>query len=192
MLNLIICGAPGSGKGTQSDLIIKKYNLQHFSTGDILRKEIAEETELGKYAHEFIANGQLVPDGVIIDMIAGKIDKLNKSEISGMIFDGFPRTVAQAVALEELFEKRSLKTDVLVDLVVDEQELIDRLLLRGQTSGRTDDNLETIRKRLEVYHSQTKPVTEYYKKLGKYVSVYGMGSIHEIFVRIAVCIDWIQ
>ena len=161
MLNLIICGAPGSGKGTQSDLIIKKYNLQHFSTGDILRKEIAEETELGKYAHEFIANGQLVPDGVIIDMIAGKIDKLNKSEISGMIFDGFPRTVAQAVALEELFEKRSLKTDVLVDLVVDEQELIDRLLLRGQTSGRTDDNLESIRNRLEVYHSQTKPVTEY-------------------------------
>lgn len=192
MLNLIICGAPGSGKGTQSDLIIKKYNLQHFSTGDILRKEIAEETELGKYAHEFIANGQLVPDGVIIDMIAGKIDKLNKSEISGMIFDGFPRTVAQAVALEELFEKRSLKTDVLVDLVVDEQELIDRLLLRGQTSGRTDDNLETIRKRLEVYHSQTKPVTEYYKKLDKYVSVYGMGSINEIFGRIADAIDGIK
>ena len=192
MLNLIICGAPGSGKGTQSDLIIKKYNLQHFSTGDILRKEIAEETELGKYAHEFIANGQLVPDGVIIDMIAGKIDKLNKSEISGMIFDGFPRTVAQAVALEELFEKRGLKTDVLVDLVVDEQELIDRLLLRGQTSGRTDDNLETIRKRLEVYHSQTKPVTEYYKMLGKYVSVYGMGSINDIFGRIADAIDGIK
>ena len=192
MLNLIICGAPGSGKGTQSDLIIKKYNLQHFSTGDILRKEIAEETELGKYAHEFIANGQLVPDGVIIDMIAGKIDKLNKSEISGMIFDGFPRTVAQAVALEELFEKRGLKTDVLVDLVVDEQELIDRLLLRGQTSGRTDDNLETIRKRLEVYHSQTNPVTEYSKKLGKYVAVYGMGSINEIFGRIADAIDGIK
>ena len=192
MLNLIICGAPGSGKGTQSDLIIKKYYLPHFSTGDILRKELAVESELGKYAHEFIANGQLVPDGVIIDMIAGKIDKLNKSEISGMIFDGFPRTVAQAVALEELFEKRSLKTDVLVDLVVDEQELIDRLLLRGQTSGRTDDNLETIRKRLEVYHSQTKPVTEYYKKLGKYVSVYGMGSINEIFGRIADAIDGIK
>ena len=134
MLNLIICGAPGSGKGTQSDLIIKKYNLQHFSTGDILRKEIADETELGKYAHEFISNGQLVPDGVIIDMIAGKIDKLNKSQINGVIFDGFPRTVAQAEALEELFEKRGLKTDLLSVVAVDEEELRDRLMLRGKSS----------------------------------------------------------
>ena len=192
MLNLIICGAPGSGKGTQSDLIIKKYNLQHFSTGDILRKEIAEETELGKYAHEFIANGQLVPDGVIIDMIAGKIDKLNKSQINGVIFDGFPRTVAQAEALEELFEKRGLKTDLLIDLAVDEQELIDRLMLRGKTSGRSEDNLETIKKRLEVYHNQTKPVTEYYEKLGKYASVYGMGTIEDISARIAAAIDEIK
>lgn len=192
MLNLIICGAPGSGKGTQSDLIIKKYNLQHFSTGDILRKEIAAETELGKYAHEFISNGQLVPDGVIIDMIAGKIDKLNKSQINGVIFDGFPRTVAQAEALEELFEKRGLKTDLLIDLAVDEQELIDRLMLRGKTSGRSDDNLETIKKRLEVYHNQTKPVTEYYEKLGKYASVYGMGTIEDISARIAAAIDEIK
>ena len=192
MLNLIICGAPGSGKGTQSDLIIKKYNLQHFSTGDILRKEIADETELGKYAHEFISNGQLVPDGVIIDMIAGKIDKLNRSQINGVIFDGFPRTVAQAEALEELFEKRGLKTDLLIDLAVDEQELIDRLMLRGKTSGRSDDNLETIKKRLEVYHNQTKPVTEYYEKLGKYASVYGMGTIEDISARIAAAIDEIK
>ena len=192
MLNLIICGAPGSGKGTQSDLIIKKYNLQHFSTGDILRKEIADETELGKYAHEFISNGQLVPDGVIIDMIAGKIDKLNKSQINGVIFDGFPRTVAQAEALEELFEKRGLKTDLLIDLAEDEQELIDRLMLRGKTSGRSDDNLETIKKRLEVYHNQTKPVTEYYEKLGKYASVYGMGTIEDISARIAAAIDEIK
>ena len=192
MLNLIICGAPGSGKGTQSDLIIKKYNLQHFSTGDILRKEIADETELGKYAHEFISNGQLVPDGVIIDMIAGKIDKLNKSQINGVIFDGFPRTVAQAEALEELFEKRGLKTDLLIDLAVDEQELIDRLMLRGKTSGRSDDNLKTIKKRLEVYHNQTKPVTEYYEKLGKYASVYGMGTIEDISARIAAAIDEIK
>ncbi len=192
MLNLIICGAPGSGKGTQSDLIIKKYNLQHFSTGDILRKEIADETELGKYAHEFISNGQLVPDGVIIDMIAGKIDKLNKSQINGVIFDGFPRTVAQAEALEELFEKRGLKTDLLIDLAVDEQELIDRLMLRGKTSGRSDDNLDTIKKRLEVYHNQTKPVTEYYEKLGKYALVYGMGTIEDISARIAAAIDEIK
>lgn len=192
MLNLIICGAPGSGKGTQSDLIIKKYDLQHFSTGDILRKEIADETELGKYAHGFISNGQLVPDGVIIDMIAKKIDSLDKSQIKGMIFDGFPRTVAQAEALEELFEKRGLKTDVLIDLAVDEEELINRLLLRGKTSGRSDDNLETITKRLEVYHAQTKPVTEYYNKLGKYVSIYGMGSIDEIFSRITKAIEEIK
>lgn len=192
MLNLIICGAPGSGKGTQSDLIIKKYDLQHFSTGDILRKEIAGETELGKYAHEFIANGQLVPDEVIIDMIAKKIDSLDKSQINGMIFDGFPRTVAQSAALEELFEKRNLKTDLLIDLVVDDQELIDRLLLRGKTSGRSDDNLETITKRLEVYYAQTKPVTGYYLQLGKYKSVFGMGSIDEIFARITSAIEGIK
>ena len=192
MLNLIICGAPGSGKGTQSDLIIKKYKLQHFSTGDILRREIADETKLGKYAHEFISNGQLVPDGVIIDMIAGKIDSLDKSQINGVIFDGFPRTVAQAEALEDLFQKRGLKTDMLIDLVVDEQELIDRLLLRGKTSGRSDDNLETIRKRLEVYYNQTRPVTDYYDKLCKYSSVHGMGSIDEIFSRIAGVIDQIK
>ena len=192
MLNLIICGAPGSGKGTQSDLIIKKYNLQHFSTGDILRKEIANKTELGKYAQEFISNGQLVPDGVIIDMIAKEIDGLDKSQIKGMIFDGFPRTVAQAVALEELFEKQNLKTDLLIDLVVDDQELIDRLLFRGKTSGRSDDNLETITKRLEVYYSQTKPVTGYYENLGKYASVYGMGSIDEISARVASAIEEVK
>ncbi|MHB9055676.1 MAG: adenylate kinase [Paludibacteraceae bacterium] len=189
MLNVIICGAPGSGKGTQSDLIIKKYNLQHFSTGDILRKEIANETELGKYAQKFIEQGKLVPDGVIIDMIANKIDGLDKSQINGIIFDGFPRTVAQAEALEALLKKRGIKTDLLLDLDVEEQELIDRLLLRGQTSGRSDDNLDTIKKRLEVYHSQTKPVTEYYESLGKYVSIFGMGSVDEIFSKIVKAID---
>lgn len=192
MLNLIICGAPGSGKGTQSDLIIKKYNLKHFSTGDILRKEIAENTELGKYANSFISKGQLVPDEVVIEMIAHEIDILEKEHINGIIFDGFPRTINQAAALEELLEKRGLKTEILLDLIVDEQELIDRLLLRGKTSGRSDDNLETIKQRLMVYENQTKPVTDYYKNLGKYVGIHGMGSIDEIFGRITQAVDQVK
>ena len=161
MKNVIICGAPGSGKGTQSDLIIKKYNLKHISTGDLLRKEIADGTELGKNAQQYISAGQLVPDDVIIGIIAHKLDTLNKEEIKGIILDGFPRTLAQAEALEKMLEDRGEETEVLVDLNVDEEELINRLLIRGKTSGRSDDNLETIQKRLNVYHSQTKPVSEY-------------------------------
>jgi len=189
MINLIICGAPGSGKGTQSNLIIKKYNLQHFSTGDILRKEITDETELGIFAQEFMNNGHLVPDEVIIDMIAHKMDSLNKEKHNGIIFDGFPRTLAQAEELENLMKSRALKTDLLIDLVVDEKELIDRLLLRGKTSGRSDDNHETIQKRLEVYYNQTKPVSNYYKQLGKYEAVDGMGTVEEIFSKISKAID---
>ncbi len=189
MINLIICGAPGSGKGTQSNLIIEKYKLQHFSTGDILRKEISDETELGKFAKEFMNKGHLVPDEVIIDMIAHKIDSLDKKTLKGIIFDGFPRTLAQAEELENLMGSRGLKTDLLIDLVVDEKELIERLLLRGIIAGRSDDNLETIQKRLEVYYNQTKPVADYYKRLGKYEAVNGMGTVEEIFSRISKAID---
>ncbi len=189
MLNLIIYGAPGSGKGTQSDLIIKKYNLNHFSTGDILRKEIVDNTELGQYANSFISKGQLVPDDVVIGMIANKIDSLDKDKNNGIIFDGFPRTVNQAVALEEMLKVRNLKTDLLIELIVEEEELINRLLLRGQISGRSDDNLETIKARLDVYENQTKPVTAYYEKLGKYKGVQGTGSIEEIFERITQVIE---
>lgn len=188
MLNIIICGAPGSGKGTQSNLLIEKYNLQHISTGDLLRKEIADGTELGKYASTFISSGKLVPDETIIEMIAHKLENLDKDTM-GIALDGFPRTIAQAEALEDLFKMRGDKTDILLDLQVDEQELIDRLLLRGKTSGRSDDNLETVRKRLEVYNNQTKPVTDFYQNLGKYVGVHGMGTINEIFGRIVHAVD---
>ncbi|MFV0472063.1 MAG: adenylate kinase [Paludibacteraceae bacterium] len=189
MKNIIICGAPGSGKGTQSELIIKKYNLKHISTGDLLRKEIADETDLGKDAHKYIRIGQLVPDELITGMIAHKLDSLDKNEVNGIILDGFPRTLAQAEALESMLQERGEKTDVLVDLEVEEEELINRLLFRGKTSGRSDDNLETIQKRLQVYHAQTKPVSEFYKSKGKYASIYGMGSVEEIFERIANILD---
>ena len=163
MINIIICGAPGCGKGTQSNLIVKKYNLTHISTGDLLRKEISDKTELGTVAHQYISQGQLVPDEMIIEMLANKIDTLNHSQTNGIILDGFPRTLPQAEALEFLFQIRGTQTDILLDLQVDEGELITRLLLRGETSGRSDDNMETIKKRLDVYYLQTKPVSEYYK-----------------------------
>ena len=188
-INIIICGAPGSGKGTQSNLIVKKYNLQHISTGDLLRKEIADGTEIEKEAHLLISNGLLVPDEMMIKLLAKEIDKMQNAYNQGIILDGFPRTVPQAETLEKLFAERGTQTDILLDLHVDEQELINRLLMRGKTSGRSDDNLETIQKRLDVYRKQTKPVTDFYKKNGKYVAVCGIGSRDEIFGRISRAID---
>jgi adenylate kinase len=188
MLNIIICGAPGSGKGTQSDLIVEKYTLKHLSTGDLLRKEIAEKSELGKTAESYISQGNLVPDAMIIDILSKHVE--NQAEDSnGIILDGFPRTVAQAEALEEMMKKLDKEISVLIDLKVDENELIDRLVTRGQTSGRTDDNLETIKKRLDVYHCQTEPVNGFYKNLNRYNAIDGMGTIDEIFERISTVVD---
>ena len=188
MLNIIICGAPGCGKGTQSDLIVKKYSLTHLSTGDLLRKEIAEKSELGQIADSYISKGNLVPDKMIIDILLKNIEN-QANDSNGIILDGFPRTVAQAEALEIKLNEMNKEISVLIDVKVDEEELIKRLIMRGETSGRSDDNLVTIKKRLDVYHRLTKPVNEFYKNSGKYVSIDGMGTIAEIFDRISSTMD---
>ena len=155
MLNVVIFGAPGSGKGTQSELIIKEYGLDHISTGDVLRGEMKAETELGKIAKDYIEKGQLVPDELIVNMLANVLD--SKKPEKGVIFDGFPRTIPQAKALKAMLNERGTDVSVMLNLQVDEDELIKRLLERGKVSGRSDDNLETIKSRLEVYHTQTAP-----------------------------------
>lgn len=187
MLNIIICGAPGCGKGTQSDLIVEKYKLKHLSTGDLLRKEIAEKSELGIIAERYISKGNLIPDDMIINIILKSIKEENNT--NGIILDGFPRTVAQAEALQTMLTNNGKEISILLDLSVEKNELIDRLIKRGQTSGRCDDNMETIQKRLEVYELQTAPVSDFYKNLNKYAAINGMGSIDEIFGRITSVID---
>ena len=188
MLNVIICGAPGSGKGTQSDLIVDKFKFKHLSTGDLLREEIAKKTPAGILADQLISQGQLVPDEMIVEILSKEIEKI-EGKYEGLILDGFPRTVAQAESLEKLFEERNEEVAVLIDIEVDEEELVNRLLKRGETSGRSDDNIETIKKRLNVYHEKTEPVSVFFKERDKYVSVKGSGSIHEIHDRIANVIN---
>jgi adenylate kinase len=189
MLNIVIFGAPGSGKGTQSDKLIEHYNLFHISTGDVLRDNIRRGTELGQIAKGFIDQGKLVPDELIIDILAQVLDE-NKDKIQqGVIFDGFPRTIPQAEALEKLLAERGTKIDAVVGLEVPEEELIKRILLRGQMSGRSDDNEETARKRLETYHNQTSPLMAYYAEQGMYRAINGMGSIDGIFDLIKEALD---
>jgi adenylate kinase len=182
MLNVILFGAPGSGKGTQSQKVAKEFDLVHISTGDVLRKEMAEGTGLGLLAKDYMDKGQLVPDDLIIDMLTKVLDARKGSK--GVIFDGFPRTLPQAENLEKILSQRGNGVSVMIDLQVEESELVRRLLERGKLSGRSDDNLETIQSRLTVYHQQTAPLTDYYKHSGKYVAVLGTGSIDEIFTRI--------
>ncbi len=188
MLNIILCGAPGCGKGTQSDLIVNKYGLTHLSTGELMRAEMASGSELGKLINSYISQGQLVPDEVTIQMLEKHIDSL-PAETKGLVFDGFPRTENQAVELEKLMVKRGDKAALLLDIHVPEDEVIRRLIERGKTSGRADDNLETIKQRLVVYHRQTEPVAAYYQSLDKYQAVDGLGTIPEIFTRIEKLLD---
>lgn len=188
MFNIILFGPPGSGKGTQSEKLIEKYGLIHLSTGDLLRKERKLKTPLGLEAQQFIDKGQLVPDEVVIGMISSALDE--NPETRGFLFDGFPRTVAQAEALDKLLELKKSEIGVVLFLEVDEEELINRLVHRGKTSGRTDDSDENIqRKRQEVYKNETLPVAAYYSKLKKVVTIDGMGSIEEIFSRLSVQIE---
>ncbi|MBO4803641.1 MAG: adenylate kinase [Muribaculaceae bacterium] len=189
MLNIVIFGAPGSGKGTQSDKLIEHYNLFHISTGDVLRDNIRRGTELGQIAKGFIDQGQLVPDALIIDILAQVLDENKEKAQEGVIFDGFPRTIPQAEALEQLLAERGTQIDAVVGLEVPEEELIKRILLRGQMSGRADDNEETARKRLEVYHNQTSPLKAYYEEQGKYRAINGLGTIDGIFELIKETLD---
>jgi len=187
MLNVVIFGAPGSGKGTQSIHLKDKYGLIHISTGDLLRAEMAAKTDLGKMAESYIVEGQLVPDEVVIGMLEDTIKK--NPEAKGFIFDGFPRTLAQGEALDEILKKFGQEISIVISLEVDDEELIDRLLKRGELMGRSDDNHETIESRLKVYYNQTAPLKEFYAGQGKLVEISGKGSIEEIFASIAEAVD---
>ena len=188
MFNLVIFGAPGSGKGTQSQKLIARSGLTHISTGDVLRAQIAAGTELGKIADSYISKGQLIPDDLMVDILAQEVDRL-RPQASGFIFDGFPRTIPQAEALKKMLEERGEEVHSVIGLEVADEELMERLIKRGIDSGRSDDNPETIGKRLKVYHSTTSPLRDYYTKEGKYQAIHGSGHVDEIFSRISDAID---
>lgn len=188
MKNIVIFGAPGSGKGTQSDKIIAHYGLGHISTGDVLRSEIKRGTALGNTAKGYIDQGQLIPDTLMIDILASVYDSFGK-EHKGVIFDGFPRTIPQAEALKAMLAERGHKVAAMIELDVPEEELMKRLIKRGQESGRTDDNEETIKKRLGVYHSQTAPLIDWYAREGIHNHINGLGELDRIFADICQVID---
>ena len=187
MLNIVIFGAPGSGKGTQSERIVEKYGINHISTGDVLRAEIKNGTELGKTAKGYIDQGQLIPDELMVDILASVFDSFKDSK--GVIFDGFPRTIPQAEALKVMLKERGQDISVMLDLDVPEEELMVRLIKRGKDSGRADDNEETIKKRLHVYHSQTAPLIDWYKNEKKYQHINGLGTMEGIFAEICEAVD---
>lgn len=188
MKNIVIFGAPGAGKGTQSDKLIEKYGLGHISTGDVLRNEIKNGTELGQTAKGYIDNGQLIPDDLMVTILASVYDGFGK-EHAGVIFDGFPRTIPQAEALKKMLAERGHQIDAMIELSVPEDELMARLLNRGKLTGRSDDNEETIKKRLGVYHNQTAPLIDWYENEGIHHHVEGLGTVDEIFGRICAVVD---
>lgn len=188
MFNLILFGPPGSGKGTQSEKLVDKYGLVHLSTGNLLREEITQKTPLGLEAKSFMDKGQLVPDEVVIGMVDSYFEK--HKEAKGFLFDGFPRTVAQAIALDKLLELKKTEIAVVLALDVQEEELVKRLLNRGKTSGRTDDTDEqVIRKRFSVYINETSPVADHYKKNRKFQNIKGEGSVNDIFTSLSDSVD---
>lgn len=191
MLNIILFGPPGAGKGTQSEKIIEKYGLFHISTGDLLRNHMVGETELGKLAWEHIDDGNLAPDELVIRMVEMKIG--SHAGAKGFVFDGFPRTVAQAIALDEMLENRKIPITIMLALEVDDDELRARIRLRGKSSGRADDQNDIrINNRIKVYKEETLPVANYYNERSKYQGINGVGSIAQIFNDICTTIDHIN
>lgn len=188
MLNIVLFGPPGAGKGTQSEKILKKYNLVHLSTGDLFRLNLNNETSLGLEAKKYMNKGDLVPDQIVISMVEDKINK--SSNVIGFVFDGFPRTINQAIALDNMLEKNNIPIKQMIALKVDENELIKRIKNRAKTSGREDDkSIDKINNRIQVYNQETKPVADYYKKHNKYSEVDGIGEINEIFLKLCSKID---
>jgi adenylate kinase len=187
MLNIALFGPPGSGKGTQSKKLIEKYNLAYISTGDLLRAEIAEGSELGKRVKSVMDAGELVSDELIVQILEKKIKSLSGAD--GILFDGFPRNLVQAYILTGLLAKLNTELTAMLSLEVPEEELMKRMLKRAEIEGRSDDNPETIKNRFKQYEEKTKPVAEFYKDMNKFYPVNGMGSIEEIFNRLTEVID---
>ncbi|WP_295907201.1 adenylate kinase [uncultured Alistipes sp.] len=191
MINIVLFGAPGCGKGTQAQRLKERYGIDHVSTGEVIRGEIRRGTELGRSMESYIAQGKLAPDEIVIGMIANYVAE--HLDAKGCIFDGFPRTTVQAEEFDKILAKHGLKVDIMVDIHVPEEELVRRILLRGKESGRADDaSEEVIRDRLKVYHDQTAVVSDFYAAQGKYASVDGIGSIDEVFDRIAGIVDNVE
>jgi len=188
MLNLVIFGGPGSGKGTQSENIVKEYSLFHISTGDVLRRIIASGSQLGQQVDSIISKGNLIPDEMMVEILANELDS-NPATANGVIFDGFPRTINQAKALKHMLANRNTKVHAVIGLEVDDEQLTQRLLKRGQDSGRSDDNIETIKQRLDVYHNQTSPLRDYYVNEGKYLAIDGTGTIEQITTSIIEAVN---
>ena len=188
MLNVVLFGAPGCGKGTQSELLEKKFGLSHISTGEIIRSHIKAQTPLGQQMAEYISRGELAPDSIVIGMVENYLN--DNKDIKGTIFDGFPRTTAQAEAFDKLLESMGDSVDIMIYMDVPEEELVQRILLRGKVSGRADDASEdVIRNRIEIYNQQTAVVADYYRQQGKYVAVPSLGTIDQVFDRIAAEIE---
>jgi len=187
MLNIVLFGAPGTGKGTQSENIISKYQLVHLSTGDIMRDEIKRGTQIGALAKSYIDKGLLVPDSVIFKQLYFRATSFNNAP--GFIFDGFPRTINQAVVLDKFLDKKGFPVDVVLYLDVTEKESFNRIMYRSQHSNRADDNEDIIWKRIAVYHEQTKPLLNYYQQQNKMITINGMGTIEEVFSLISTEID---
>ncbi|MBQ2019325.1 MAG: adenylate kinase [Rikenellaceae bacterium] len=188
MLNIVLFGAPGCGKGTQAEKLVEKYNVNHISTGAVIRGEINAQTELGKSMEAYISRGELAPDQLVIDIVTDYIDR--HRDANGNIFDGFPRTTLQAEAFDKILAERDLKVDVMIFMEVPTEELVQRILLRGKSSGRADDaNEDVIRNRIQIYNEQTAVVADYYSAQGKYEAVNGVGTLDEVFNRICAVIE---